>query len=80
MYNHLLRICHTTIQHGGPLMILGSVGCFVHCVGTCALCVSGGSVLGRAFAVTCQMAIRHVWPALISFSSVLLFSSVGDLV
>lgn len=70
-----IPICHATLGHPPVLWSLmagGVAGCVFHCVGTCALCLSGGTALGAAFFKSCRMIVSRLAPALMVFGSSLL--------
>jgi len=72
----LLHICHHIAGHRAAYMAAGgAVGCFLHCAGTCALCLSGGAALGAAFVKSCRMVASRLAPALFAFGASTFFSA-----
>jgi len=76
----LSHICHAIRGNHAVLMVAGgTLGCFFHCVGTCALCLSGGTALGTTFYKLSQLLVRHIAPTLLilSMPSLLLTRSLS---
>ena len=71
-----VHICHSLTGHPAALMMAGgTVGCVLHCVGTCALCLTGGTVAGASFYTASQMFISRLAPALLAFTTPILLLS-----
>ena len=68
MIDPLQHICHTVTGREATFMVVGSVGCFLHCAGSCALCLSGGTTLGMALYRSFQLVVSRLAPALITLS------------
>jgi hypothetical protein len=70
MSDALIHICHSVTSHSAAMMMAGgAVGCFLHCAGTCALCLSGGSALSVAFFKLCAFIVRRLAPVLLAFAA-----------
>jgi len=71
------HICRSLSAHHGAWSLMAggmTIACVVHCVGVCALCVSGSTAVGMAFYKSLLLVTRRLGPALFVCSASVLFS------
>lgn len=76
MADVLIRICRGVAGHPDTMMMAGgAAACIFHCLGTCALCLSGGTALGASLFKSCEFVVARLAPALLIFTTTLHFLS-----